>query len=59
MNKNPNFEFRIPKEIRSPKTEPPKAFNRPRAFDFWLGEWDHSDFGFRASFGFREFGLRI
>ena len=58
LARNPKFEIRDPKEIRSQKPEPilrrdepGRAFSDRRAIPA-------SGFGFRPSFGFREFGIR-
>jgi hypothetical protein len=60
MKLNPNSEIRVPKEIRSSNTEAGRfVLQDRRIFGFAIGQYGHSDFGFRPSFGFRAFGLRI
>jgi hypothetical protein len=58
MKLNPNSEIRVPKEIRSSNTEAGRPVLSDRHV-FGIGQSGFSDFEFRASFGFRVFGLRF
>jgi hypothetical protein len=59
MKLNPNSEFRVPKEIRSSKTEAGRfTLQDRRIFGFNIGQYSHSDFGLLSGFGLSDFGFQ-